>query len=525
MKKQRFLLMTILCLSIFLGGCAKEAPAEDPLYEEQILHTNELIEQANKLNSTVGKLDIYYEILKLDPRNIDARFGAARCHVDQKQYDLAKNGLLFIAKLEPHNEEVCELLAKISAETGDLSYAEKAIELAKQNKIEEFLSKIPQSPVFSLPEGEYAEKVTLEMSAEDADATIYWSVDVYGINDQQYTAPIRLFYGTTVVSAYAVKDGIPSEIVTMEYTVNYEPSVVKFEEPAVEKMVRLSLKKDSGPITDVECETVTKLNWFDLRDTVSKEADYKKMKLKSLSDLQYFPRLTELVLEYQNKITDYSPLSYCPLLTTLQMENCHLTSTEFVEYVPQIQHLKLYNYTTKWDVYMDPRPMYQLRNLITIDVRGNNLGEQTSKTSWKVYQIDNVIKNNPDLSYININSNQLSNWNLLLNLREVRHINTWGIQQANYSVISKLTSLESLYIYFAYYEWNMSARSLYYLRDLDELKKFGMQGLDDASQLKYLKELEQIEHIVLANSNVMKDEQAIKELREALPGCKIAVSW
>jgi len=196
-----------------------------------------------------------------------------------------------------------------------------------------------------------------------------------------------------------------------------------------------------------------------------------------------------------------------------------------VEFIPQIQTLKMYNYTTEWDVYLDTNPLGSLRHLTTIDTRGNNLGKQIDERSWSVYHIDNVIKNNPNLLYVNINSNHLTNWNLLLDLKEIKHINTWGIQNANYSVISKLTTLESLYIYFSSYEWNMSARSLSYLQNLDNLRKFGMQGLDDVSQLKYLKELEQIQEIVLANSDVVSDTEAMKELETALPRCKISASW
>lgn len=525
MNKLRFLLLTVLCVSVIACGCSKETVVDDQLSEEQSVYLNELIEKVNSTYSLDSKLDIYYEILELDPRNIDARIGIAHCNINKKNYDLARDGLLFVAKIDPYNQEVYELLAKISDQSGDLAYAEEAIKLAKQNNVESFLSQVPSEPVFSLAEGEHFEKVSLEITTDEPGATIYWSIDTYGIKDTQYTAPVRLVRGNNVVSAYIVKNGIPSKEVTMEYTISYEPTVVKFEESAFEKMVRLALNKPTGPITDAECETVTKLSWFDLRNTVANESAYQKLKIKSLADLQYFPMLTELVLEYQNKIADYSPLSYCPLLTTLQMDNCHLTSTDFVEFIPQIQTLKMYNYTTEWDVYLDTNPLGSLRHLTTIDTRGNNLGKQIDERSWSVYHIDNVIKNNPNLLYVNINSNHLTNWNLLLDLKEIKHINTWGIQNANYSVISKLTTLESLYIYFSSYEWNMSARSLSYLQNLDNLRKFGMQGLDDVSQLKYLKELEQIQEIVLANSDVVSDTEAMKELETALPRCKISASW
>lgn len=530
MHKIKILLLTALCASILFCGCGKQDNNAGQMSEEESAKIVELLESAERTYSNGSKLDIYYEVLALDPGNVSARLGMAQCYIMQEEYELASESLLLTAKLDPSNSEVYDMFEKLCKASDDRAYGDIALALARQNNQTSFLELIPSEPVFSLESGAYTEKVNIEVSSVEAGADVYISVandaeNGYNIKESKYFTPITLLRGTNVVSAYVVKNGIPSETVTMEYVVDYEPVEVKFQESAIEKLVRIALDKPTGPITDADCEGIKELSWPKLKSTVNGDEAYKKIQIKTLEDLQYFPRLTTLVLEYQNKLTDFSPLQYCPCITALRFDHCQLTSANFVRYTPNVQQLLLCNFESEGVRLYDIDALEELKNLRNLDLRGKDLCGYISDTSWRVESIDKIIENNPNLQYLNFNAEHLSNWQLLLDLENLVHINVWGIQETNYSVLSKLENLDSLYVYFGYYEWHMTARSLSYLQDLNNLTKFGMQGLDDASQLKYLKGLENLESLILANSDVVQDEQAMKELEAALPGCKIESSY
>lgn len=494
---------------------------------EENAELEQLLSEAEHTTTMKDRLEKYYEVLSVYPNNIDARLNIAKCHINLGNYDLALQSLNFVSKVDPQNQEIYELFIQLSRYADDISYAYTALDLAQQNHNETFLSKRPEAPKLSLDSGEYNSRVNFEIDTDNTSGDIFVTIENNGELGydftMKYTGPIPLLRGNNTVSAYTVQNGIPSETVTAEYSINYEPTEVTFKESSIEKLVRLVLNRPTGPITDVACESVDQLIWSDLRGTVSSDAAYKSIKISSLEDLKYFPRLTRLDLEYQGSITDYSPLSNCPLITTINFKNCHLSSVRFVEFTPRLTHLSVYNYNSEW-VYMDDiDSLAKLTTLRSLDTRGNSLGSQIDERSWRIHHLDDVIKSNPQITSLNINSDHLSNWNVLLDL-DLTHINTWGIRNTNTSVLSKLQTLQNLYIWYGPYEyWNQtSAKSLSFLSNLPNLKKLGLGGVDNVSDLKYVKELENLEYLRLAeDSGVVSNNTAMSELQEALPNCQI----
>ncbi|MEA4913139.1 MAG: hypothetical protein VB061_01020 [Christensenella sp.] len=91
------------------------------------------------------------------------------------------------------------------------------------------------------------------------------------------------------------------------------PEVVVFSDPYFEDAVRTALNKPDGDITVAEMEAITVLNL--------QNADWDAMNaenggIKDISDLKYFPNLTELHLDY-NDVQDLSPISTLTNLNTL----------------------------------------------------------------------------------------------------------------------------------------------------------------------------------------------------------------
>lgn len=105
----------------------------------------------------------------------------------------------------------------------------------------------------------------------------------------------------------------PEATETLAPTATEAPEVVVFSDPYFEDAVRTALNKQDGDITVAETETITVLNL--------QNADWDAMNaenggIKDISDLKYFPNLTELHLDY-NDIQDLSPISTLTNLNTL----------------------------------------------------------------------------------------------------------------------------------------------------------------------------------------------------------------
>jgi hypothetical protein len=91
------------------------------------------------------------------------------------------------------------------------------------------------------------------------------------------------------------------------------PAAIEFTDPNLEDAVRAAMNKPEGDIAVADAEAVTVLNLAN--------ADWDAMNaenggIKDLSDLKYFPNLTELHLDF-NDIQSFEPLSSLTQLTVL----------------------------------------------------------------------------------------------------------------------------------------------------------------------------------------------------------------
>ena len=105
----------------------------------------------------------------------------------------------------------------------------------------------------------------------------------------------------------------PEASATQAPTPTEAQEAVVFTDPYFEDAVRTALNKPEGDITVPEAQEVTVL---DLRNADWDAMNAENGGIKDISDLKYFPNLTELHLDF-NDVQDLSPLSNLTNLETL----------------------------------------------------------------------------------------------------------------------------------------------------------------------------------------------------------------
>ncbi len=104
----------------------------------------------------------------------------------------------------------------------------------------------------------------------------------------------------------------PTEAPTPETTAVVAEAIV-FTDPYFEDAVRIAMGKPDGDITTADAKALTVLS---LANADWEEANAENGGIKDISDLKYFPNLTELHLDY-NAFADFSPVSTLTNLTVL----------------------------------------------------------------------------------------------------------------------------------------------------------------------------------------------------------------
>jgi len=502
------LLLLVAALVLSACGQAEQKEAEaDSVYED----VSTLVQEAEGLYQAENyekSLDIYLTAMEKNPRDIPSRMGVVRSQIALDRIDLALMNLDMVQQLDPDNAELCRAYLDLADKTGRISYARTAISLAEQYDHQEILDLIPPKPVMLLEEGNYDSVQQLEITS-DPELEIYVDLensvnDIFDMRNSLYTGPVRLMRGTNTVTAYTMKDGIPSVSVTCTYTVDYPCVNVEFKEPLIEQLALQALNKESGPITNYECETLQELQWYDLQQIYTSYYEYEALRLHTLEDLKHFPGLLYLFLHNQDKITDYSPLQYCPVLFQLGIEESGLKNTDFAKYCPSVEHFNLGGNQIK-----DISGLIEKKNLYGVSLNGNN---------GKV-DLTALIKAHPEMYRLEMNDDALSDYSILQELEEITSLYILGIQNVDRDGLSKLTELTNLHITMDYdaREYNMTFTDLSFLQNMPKLENLYLNGVSEVSDLEYIKGLENLEYLYLYNSPVADNSRIMEELAAALP--------
>lgn len=475
--------------------------------EAQLLYDEQKYEES---------LEIFLDAMQAEPKDIEARIGVIKCQIALENFDIALTDLSAAIETAPRRAELYDLYFEISRLTGDINVAQTAVGLAKRYDVKEIIEKMPQKPVFSYADGHYDSRLEVSISVPESEqAEIYITVDKGGVSQYSrllYTEPWVITSGETHISAYCVKDGIPSEIVEKTYICEYQPTAVQFQDELMEQLVRNIIGKPEGDITDVDCEQLTNLNSYGLyTDSISYE-EYSAMQIHTLSDLQFFPNLTSLTLQQQTEIEDYSPIAVCPFLNSLNIYDTNMSDIGFVREMPRMSYLYIED-----NQITDISPISTCKNIMTLRLAGNPIDDISVVT-----ELDN-------LNDLGFDTGQIEDLSMLDKLGNLRNLSVECNGKDDLSLIGELSGLESLTIQYDYWNDDYNERSyitdISYLENLTSLTYLNISGLEDLSNIDSLKKLVNLQNLYLynrGNSQQSEDEKIIKELQEALPMCSIS---
>lgn len=461
----------------------------------------------------IDSLAAYLEAMQENPKDVDARIGAVKCQIALENYEMALVNLDSAVKVAPQTEELYELYLEISELTDNITVARTAVRLAKNYNVVNFMEKVPSKPILGYESGRYAQRIAVSVESEEEETEIYISVnkvDGYSYSNLDYRNPWPITSGETKLTAYCVKDGIPSESVEATYVCKYPPSVIQFEDPIMEQLVRNTLDKAEEEITNIDCELVTGLDSDDLRTNEMDYDEYMAMKIHSLNDLQYFPNLQYLYLYKQSEIEDYSCIAMCPTMWELYITECGIDDISFVSEMPYLSYLYFEN-----NQVADLSSVIQCKNLRNIGVTGNPLNDISELSNLK------------NLISLTVNVEQMNDIGLLKQFENLTVLNISRCDDTDLSVLGELTKLQSLSI--GYHNRESGDDSIFikdisYLENLTELTYLSISGLEDLSQVECLKRLKKLQTLNLYNrkdEDPEKDADIIKDLQQSLPQCDI----
>lgn len=506
----------ILIISIMFLFCACGNSNENYKYQSVDVTTkNEEAQSFYDNGEYEHSLDLYLEAMQENPKDVNARIGAVKCQIALENYSMALMNLSSAVRVAPQTEELYELYLEISKLTENISTAQTAVDLAKNYGVDSFLEKVPEKPILGYESGKYDQRIEVSVESVEEGTEIYISVNKvngYGYYNINYIKPWLMTTGETKLTAYCVKDGIPSETVEATYICEYAPSAVQFEDPVMEQLVRNTIDKAEGEITDIDCEQVTTLDNYDLRTDGMDYDVYRTMKIHSLNDLQYFPNLNYFYLYEQSEIEDYSCIAQCPLLVQLDLEDCGIEDISFISEMSYLSYLYLPD-----NQVTDINPMIQCENLCIIGVNGNPLNDISELAKLK------------HLYYLSFNVEQMKDISLLKQFENLKNLCIYRHDDTDLSALGQLTELESLTIEYdyqenEYYSDRVFITDISYLENLTNLTYLNISCLEDLSQMDYLKGLKKLQNLYLynrKNTDAEKDAVIIKELQQALPQCNI----
>lgn len=509
----------LICVCFILVLCACGDNVEEYHYDKN--DVNEELNEAKKLFDD-GKIEdslvIYLDAMKKEPKNVEARIGVIKCQIELENYSMAISELGLAIELDPKKIDLYNLYVEISNLTENISYAQTAVNLAKQYNVEEFLNKVPQKPNVNYESGNYDKRLYIELEAENIDSEIYFNVykeNQYSYRQLVYDKPWLVTSGETQINAYCVKDGIPSETVEVNYTCEYPATEVHFEEPLMEQLIRNELGKENGEITDLDCEQISSLHISDyyLRTEDMDYEEYSKLQFSTLNDLHYFPNLTYIYMNRQTEISDFSPIGECWKVYSVDLNGCNVKEIDFIANLPNLTQLYLNNNNIS-----DITPILECDQIRYLDISKNPIGNASEIT---------VLEN---LSSLGFSTEQFEDMSIISQFDDLVEIDVYWKDEAELIELSKLMDIERLSI-----EYDIEDEEPYYNRkfltdisfiaDMRKLSYLRIDGLEDMSLAKCLKTLTNLENLYLYNRDSYdseSDDAVAVELQNALPNCNIS---
>lgn len=512
---KRRILATLVLSLLVLVGCGNQAQQ----YAKNV-DVSEINQEAADLyekEEYEESLKLYNEAMADNPIDMEARLGVVKNYIALERYDLASINLSAAQMVNPKDREILDLYVEMSKKSENINWAKTAINIAKRYDIEDFLELVPKAPTFSVEGGSFDERITVEVSCAENDAKVYVTEvkNSMWMYDGEYAVPFTLTSGETVLTAYCVVDGMPSDTVEATYICDYGPSIITFADPMFAKLISQTLGKPESEITDIDCEGITNLYTSDLRQAYDDYSDYEKVQIKSLDDLKYLPNLTYISVDSHQSIKNFEPITLCTRLNQLSVYGCELNSLEIVRKMPALRYL----YVEDCNI-TDLSPVLECKNLYGLAIDGNPIKDISQ------------LKSLENLRYINIDDDQVGDWSIFLDWENINDLSIEGIIDIDYSVISQMTWITQLNIYRDWDDYRDYSKTygketyignLSFVEPLVNLEYLYISGLQDLSEIHKLKNLSNLNYLYLYNryEKTDNDDQEVRNLQKSLPNCTI----
>lgn len=498
-----------ICICLLLSGCRNNTP-ETAITYDSVDYINAEAQKLYDDGDYTSSLTKYSEAIAENPTDIDSMIGVAQCQIALENYSMASTNLSAAIRVEPTDYRIYDLYVQMSEESENISYARTAVTLAQTYNVTEFLNKVPDIPEINQPDGLYDSKFEVEISAPDGSEIYVAENKGNSYISYEYHEPIIITRGNTDLEVYCVVDGIPSDTATAEYVCDYPPIEVSFVDPIIEQLVRLTLNKESETITDVDCESITNIRQYNLRNNGMSWDEYENLHVSSLADMSLFPNLQQLNLENIGNITDVSVLASCKSLSAIDFSDGNIQDISFAEYLPNLGYCRLSNNNIS-----DLSPLLSCKNLYSLYIDENPISNLS-------------VLEGLDLKDISVTATYLDDLSVFGSWENLDFLQVYGCGGCDLTAIGQLSNLRYLYLYARDYSQNdrNSKQSpiddISFLENLTSLEHLGIQGLSSYEQLSVVKSLSNLTDLYVETLDYSSLPDNIKQdLQSSLPKCAI----
>lgn len=340
----------------------------------------------------------------------------------------------------------------------------------------------PTAPAANYDPGFYSEYLDLELSSSAG--TLYYTMDgdYPSIASDPYSQPIALPTGETTVYAISVGDnGLVSPLTIGTYTIGGVIEEVEFKDKAMEEAMRAAINASSSEI--VYTNSLWDITEFSVPEAASNLEDLALMpylqvltitnqKLENLECLSDLQKLQTLELVGCIVPADsLSTLAQLPVLTSLSLNDCSLSSIAALAGAPSLTSLDLSNNTVRnleaisgittlrdlnlqHNAVTDLSQLSGLNNLEKLDVSYNALTslepvsgcqrlEWLDASNNQISSLTGVNKL-PLLSYLAVNHNSLTDISPAAQCAELTELRFNNNQVSDISSLSALIKLNVL---------------------------------------------------------------------------------
>lgn len=415
----------------------------------------EKIEQGEKYLSELdyeAAITCFQGVIDIEP-NYEANYGIAKAYEGIGEYEKAE---IFYKEAIDNEEKKAGAyisLAELYIRQDKLDEAEELLKKAKNLVDDEELEEMyamtnPEMPKASLEEGIYKDWQMVELTSSGKEEVIYYTLDGQEPTDnsQMYTEGIILGTGETTLKAKVYSSmGYSSDILELKYTLDIENAEVKFEDSALESIVRKTLGVSYGTLYNYEVVKIKELNivgrYYDAGNGIKftetgfednyqnfYKYDENKGSVKSLKGLENMPFLETLIIANQQDL-NLDGIEKAGNLKNLSLIHNDLTDITIIGKLSNLNTLCL-----GWNDITDISSLGNLTELESLGIWGNQITDISA------------VKNLLNLIYLDFSDNKVENISAISNLTKLESLWAYGNKIKTLKDIKSVNSIKTLMI-------------------------------------------------------------------------------